>query len=188
MDSGNLAILKEIENAIDLKDHLISSLPELKAFLPAKTTCTEAALLAFTKLCTNTGHKSSLYQEFDEILARKGKSKKFSVLKERRFCLLGYTAAAVLFHLDDIIELLANTKSNNLLVLACRIYIQNDFILSCFAALSYFTFKVTFPLFQMSIKANQIEIKRLLKLLFEDLQALKLNTLDSYVVSIYLVG
>lgn len=179
-----MEVLKTIENNIGLKEHLISQLPELKSFLPSRTTVTEAALLAFTKLATNTGHKSSLHLEFAEILSKYKVSKKFSLLKERRFCLLGYTAAAVLFHLDHFKELLLTTKSNNLLVLACKLYIDCDFILNAFVSLAYFTYRVTFPFFQLSIKGDQKDCIFYLNKMYEDLAKCEISTLDSFLVSI----
>jgi hypothetical protein len=181
-DRGNLLILKQIEGLIGLKDIFISQLPELKSFLFGKT-CAESALLAFTKIATNTGHQSSLYLEFEKILANNNKSKKFSLLKERRFCLLGYTAAAILYHLEDFKELLRTTKSNNLLVLACRVYVENEFLLSCFAALAYFTFHVTFPYFNCCEKSTQEDALELFPKLYKDLENKKIDTLKQYIVN-----
>lgn len=181
-DRGNLSVLKEIESSIGLKDILTSMLPELKSFLFGKS-CTESALLAFTRIAINTGHQSSLYLEFEKIIADNGKSKKFSLFKERRFCLLGYTAAAVLYHLQDFKDLLATTKSNNLLVLACRIYVENEFLLSCFAALAYFTYRVTFPYFNFCEKSTQIEAREVFPQLFKDLECMKVDTLDDFRVN-----
>jgi hypothetical protein len=177
-----LRVLKEAENAINLKDVIISNLPELRSFLSTRTV-TEAALTALTKISMNTGHKSSLYAEFDKILSDKNKSKKFSLLKERRFCLLGYTAAAILHHLEDFKELLISTKSKNLLVLACRVYIENDFVLKCISALAYFTFTVTFPYFNLCEKALQADFKHIMPQLYNDLTCKKTDTLANYVVN-----
>jgi hypothetical protein len=83
-----------------------------------------AAINAFSKLVNNDGHKSSLYEEFDSELSRNNKSKKFSIFKERRFALLGYSSAAMVHHMADIKSTLAQTNSQNQLVQACRLYTQ----------------------------------------------------------------
>jgi hypothetical protein len=181
-DRGNLIVIKRIETLINLKEILISNLPELKSFLLGKT-CTEAALLAFTKIAMNTGHPSSLYLEFEKILVDRGRTKKFSLLKERRFCVLGYTAAAILYHLEDFRELLRTTKSNNLLVLALRVYIDNEFLLSCFAALANFNYHVTFPYFYFCEKATQELALDVFPRLQKDLECKKVDTLKDFAVN-----
>lgn len=177
-------MLMKAEDAVGLKEKLIGHLPELKSFLSTKKTCTEAALTAFTKLATNTGHQSSHFNQFEEILARNGDSKRFGLVKDRRFCNLGYIAAAVLHHKAALQEVLDTTKSNNLLVLACRVYLENKFLMNCIASLAYFTYKVNFPLFKLSLDGNQEDCKDLLPKLFVDLQNCNLDTLDKYKVYI----
>lgn len=61
---------------------------------------TLAALTAFTKLAINDGHKFSLHEQFDQELQLATKSEKFSEFKKLCFGLLGYTTAAVLYHMD----------------------------------------------------------------------------------------
>ena len=53
---------------------------------------------------------------FDEILQDKGKTKKHSQYLERMFAKLGYSAATVVYHLEDYEDLLQDVKSNNQLV------------------------------------------------------------------------
>jgi hypothetical protein len=74
-----LQIIKQAESAIGLKRILTSAQPHLKSFLGK--TCFEAALLAFTKIACNDGHKSSLFVEFNDLLDKKKKQKKFTILK-----------------------------------------------------------------------------------------------------------
>ena len=104
-DTGNLAVLAKIESQIKIKQKIQSYLPFLKSFL-AKGVA-HAALNAFSKLTVNDGSKSSLHSEFDFELEKCGVSKKFSAFKERRFGLLGYTAAAQIYHMNHIKETLS---------------------------------------------------------------------------------
>ena len=117
---------------------------------------TLAALTAFTKLAINDGHKSSLYQEFDHVLQVTGKSKKFSGFKERRFAQMGYTAAAIIYHLDEFNAILENPRSNNLLVQVCKLYTNYDFILVALKCMAWFTLKVTLPFLNMCELQKQI--------------------------------
>ncbi len=181
-DRGNLHVLKEIETHINLKEILISSLPDLQSFLFGKS-CTEAALTAFTKLLTNTGHQSSLHLEFEQILLDRKRTKKIHLFKERRFCELGYEAGAVLFHWEDIKELLETTRSNNRLVMACKQYFDCDFIKSGFRVLSYFSHRLTFPYFNFCEKSTQSMAREVFPRLYTDLTAKRLDTLDEFRVN-----
>ena len=117
-------MLCEIERKIGLSELLISHIPILRSFLSKGQSVSLAALTALTKLAINDGHKSSLHEQFDQELQVAAKSAKFSEFKERRFGLLGYTAAAILYHMDEFKNVLQNPRSNNLLVQACNLYIN----------------------------------------------------------------
>lgn len=181
IDRGNLKTIKMAETAVGLKDHLICLMPELKSFIGSKT-CTEAALLAFTKLCCNDGHNTSQYQIFDAVLAENQRNRKFTVFKERRFGQMGYTAAAVIYHLNDIRELLLRTKSNNTLVRACKVYVENSYILNGLRSLSIFCYKVTLPFMNFMEKETQIECVKMIPTLYNDFKVGNLETLKHYVV------
>lgn len=101
------------------------------------------------------------------------------MLKERRFCNMGFTAAAILHHMDDFKELLSKTKSTNLLVTACKLYTENSFILSCMKAFATFNYEFTYPFFMFSINATQFESVQLMPLLYHDLLNKKLDRLKS---------
>lgn len=180
-DRGNLKVLKIAENAVSLREHLISSLTEIKSFVKNKT-CTEAALTALIKLCCNDGHKSSQYDIFDAILAEKSRTRKFTIFKERRFCQLGYSAAAVLYHLDDIKDLLKRTKSTNLLVRACKLYVENSYLVNSFKALAIFTNEVTMPFLYFNEKSTQEDCVKMFPELYRDLCDKRLDTLRNFKV------
>ena len=135
---------------IERRELLISHIPMLRSFLSKGQSVSLAALTAFTKLAINDGHKSSLHEQFDQELQVAAKSAKFSEFKERRFGLLGYTAAAILYHMDEFKNVLQNPRSNNLLVQACNLYINRDFIIVALQCLAWFTRKVTMPFLNMN--------------------------------------
>ena len=129
-DKGSILVLCKVERKIGLRELLIiSHMLMLKSFLSKGRSVTLAALTAFTKLAINDGHKSSLYHEFDHARQVTGYSKKFSGFKERRFAQMGYTAAAIICHLDEFNTILENPRSNNLLVQAYKLHTNNGFIL-----------------------------------------------------------
>ena len=95
-DSGNLLVLKHVEEKLDLKNKIMKSMRSLQSFLSKGLI--PAVITALCKLVSNDGHKSSIHEEFDDVLKRAGKPKKLALYKERRFGLLGYSAAALLHH------------------------------------------------------------------------------------------
>ena len=79
-----------------------------------------------------------------------------SLYHERRFTKLGYSAASILHALPLLQMLLTETPKSNLLVEACRLYLECEFLLTELKVLSYFTFKVT-PLFLNFVEKNNQE-------------------------------
>ena len=65
-----------------------------------------AVISALCKLVSNDGHKSSIHEEFDDILKRAGKPKKLALYKERRFGLLALGVMLSGNHkdIDDIVN------------------------------------------------------------------------------------
>ena len=110
------------------------------------------------------------------------KSGKFSEFKERCFGLLGYTAAAVLYHMDKFKNFLQNHRSNNLLIQACGLYINTDFIIVELQCLAWFTRKVTMPFLDMCEIKKHSELLIILPQLKNDLEEVKLTTLSEYEV------
>ena len=62
--------------------------------------------------------------EFDMILEKSGVHNSFSLYKEKRFKTLGYQAGAIIDCLPYLKNLLDETHLNNLLVCACKIYLE----------------------------------------------------------------
>ena len=181
-DRGNITVLKSAEEKLGLREKLIARMPALKSFLVSGKSVTVTALEALNKLVANDGHLSSQWELFEKLLLDKGKTKKHSQYRERRFAKLGYTASTILHHLDDYEELLKDTKSNNQLVQACRVYLECEFIIIGLKVLSWFTYKVTLPFLNMVELSSQKDLLSILPKLYDDLSAKILETLSEYKV------
>ena len=105
-----------------------------------------------------------------------------SLYKERRFTKLGYSAASILHALPLLQMLLVETPKSNLLVEACRLYLECEFFLTELKVLSYFTFKVTLLFLNFVEKNNQEKLLVMLPKLHEDLKNLNLDTLREFIV------
>lgn len=115
----------------------------------------EAVIEAVSNLVSPTGKASSLCDEFDLVLVDAGRVRKFHEFKGRRFCAFGFAAAAILYHLADLEELLRRTNSNNFLVQAVRLYLQSDYVHAALLAVAKFTQNVTLPFLNFCEKASQ---------------------------------
>ena len=78
-------------------------------------------------------------------MEERGLMKSLSLYGERRFTKLGYCAGSVFDCIPIFQKILEETTNNNLLVQACRLYLENECVVAAFKALSYFTYKVTMP-------------------------------------------
>ena len=125
-DGDNLTTLAAIEDKIDLRVMIVKREPALKSFLRQKKSVVETALAALLKLVSHEGDgkTTSLAEQFDLILEEVGVYKSFSLYKEKRFTRIGYQAGAVYDCIPYLKQLLAQTPLNNLLVRACKIYID----------------------------------------------------------------
>ena len=121
--------------------------PALKSYLGQSKVIVEAALKALLKLVAHEGDgkTTSLADQFDRILEEAGVYKSFSLYKEKRFTRLGYQSGAIYDSLPYLRKLLDETPLNNLLVRACKLYIESEYILAAFKALANFTYRITMP-------------------------------------------
>ena len=115
-------------------------------------------------------------------LEKDGICKSMCLYKERRFTKLGYSAGAVIDCLEQYKKILNDTSCSNLLVQACKLYVDNDYIVAAFKALAYFTFKVTMPFLNCVERCDQNSLLPILKKLYEDLKVGKMDTLNTYSV------
>ena len=109
-------------------------------------------------------------------------TKSFSLYKGRRFTKLGYTAGSIIDCIPQFEKLPSETTYNNSLVQACRLYLENDYILAALKALSYFTYKFTMPYLNCVEKWNQNDLTDILPRLYRDLANRSLETLEDYKV------
>ena len=144
----------------------------------------ETALEAFLKLVSKEGDGKtiSLSNDFNLILEEAGVHKSFSLYKEKRFTHLAYQAGTIYDALPYFKILLDRTPLNNLLVGACRLYLECDFIKTGFKSLANFTFNVTMPYLNFVEKTDQDDLCQMLPELYRDRQLKRLDTLKEYQV------
>ena len=184
LDSDNLTTLSNIEAKVGLRELLLKREPLLKSFLRSKKSVVESALEALLKLVATEGDgkTTSLSDLFQFKLEEAGLHKSFSLYKEKRFTRLGYQAGAVYDCIPFFRQILNETPLNNLLVRACRIYLENDFIIAGLKALANFTYKVTMPFLNFVERTDQDSLVDVLPKLCTDLKNGRMDTLSEYLV------
>ena len=185
LDESCIDVLVSIERQLKLSELLTKRQPRLKSFINQSKCVAESALKSLIKLVTHSsdGKSVSLAKEFDIELENDGTAKSVSLYKERRFTKLGYSAGSVLNCLPQFQKILNDTHLNNLLVSACKLYLENDYILAAFKALSFFTYKVTMPYLNCIEICNQNDLvgeNGILKKLSDGLKSNKMDTLKDY--------
>ena len=100
-----------------------------------------------------------------------------------RFAKLGYAAGSILAALPLLQILLLETENNNLLVQACRLYVEHEFFLTELHALAYFTHRVILPLFNCVEISGQSQLFHIFPKLYKDLSNGKMDTLKDFLVS-----
>lgn len=183
LDECNVKTLMDIERVTGLKDIIETREPQLVSFTrQSKSIVCKAVINALLTLVATggDGKSVSLADDFSLILEEDGVHKKYSLYKERRFTRLGYTAASIFECLPQFKKLLDRTSKKNLLVRACRLYIESDLIRAALKPLGYFTYTVTMPFINAIVKCDQNELVTLLPKLFEDLNVGKADCLRQY--------
>ena len=108
--------------------------------------------------------------EFNLALEEGGLTKSLSLYRERRFTKLGYWAGSVFDCIPIFQKILEGTTNNSLLVQACRLYVENKYIVAVLKALSYFTYKVTMLYLNFVEKSDQNDLCKTLPVVYEDLR------------------
>ena len=116
------------------------------------------------------------------MLSKAGKPKKLALYKERRFGLLGYSAAALLHHIDDLKNTLSDTGSNNQLVQACELYLDIEYIEVALRCVAWFNYKVTLPFLNMCELETPETLLSILSALYHDFNNSSMDTLQKYTV------
>ena len=152
-------MLSKVEKEVRLLEKLESISPALKPFFRGKDAIVEAGIAALLKLVAydKSAHSCSLADEFDYIVEKEGKTKHLS-LYQRRFAKLGYSAASILAALPLLQMLLNETEKDNLLVQACRLYIECEFFITELQVLAYFTHRITLPFLNCVEEVDQSKL------------------------------
>ena len=147
LDTDKLTTLSQLEAKVGLSEAFLEGEAQLKLFLQSKKSVVEAALEAVLKLVTHKGDGKIIYltNRFTLKLEEAGVHKKCSLYKEKKFTRLGYQAGAAYDCILYFQQILNDTLLKNLLIRACRLYLENDFIIVGFKALANFTYNVTVP-------------------------------------------
>ena len=182
LDEACIKALTNIETELNYPQLIITKQPQLKSFVRQTKCITLAAIKAMLKIVAHeeSAKPTSLAHDFDLQLEEDGVYKSMSLYKERRFTKLGYSAAAILDCLPQYEKVLEKTSYTNLLVQACRLYCQSEYICAAFKALGYFTYKVTMPFLNCVEQCDQNSLLPLLKQVHDDLAVGKMNTLQEY--------
>ena len=184
LDASNIDVLAAFEERLKLQQCLEAINPALKPFFRRKKAVVVAGIQAILKLVSydKSGNSSSLAEEFDVIIEGEGAVKHMSLYHERRFTKLGYSAASILQAFPLLQSLLEETWKSNLLVQACKIYLDCELFLTELQLLAYFTKKITLPFLNCVEKCSQEQLLEILLLLYQDLLAGNPNTLEEYKV------
>ena len=99
-----------------------------------------------------------------------------------QICYIRLCYASTLAALPLLQMLLPETEKDNLLVQACRLYVECEFFLTELHVLAYFTHKVTLSLFNWVETSDQSQLLQIFPKLYEDLSDRKMDTLKDFLV------
>ena len=182
-DSTNLEVFADIEHKLRLSERLEAVNPSLRSFIRGQKAVVLAGIRALLKLVAHdkSGNSVSLAEEFDDLLRRENLVKHISLYKERCFTKLGYTAASILCALPQL-TLLNESWKNNLLIEACKLYVDCELFIAELHVLAIFTKKVTLPYLNAMEKLTQRELVEMFPRLYQDLMDHKRDTLKDFLV------
>ena len=125
---------------------------------------------------------TSLFKECDMQLEKDGVHKSLSLYEERRFTKLGYTAGEIVECIPQFEKILEETTHQNMLVEACALYLESEYIIAAMRALANFTYMVTMPYLNLIEKSDQnMLMSKLRELWVVDLQKGRMDTLEDYI-------
>ena len=94
---------------------------------------------------------------------------------------MGYTTGSLADCLPIFQKILSETTQNNMLVQACRLYLENEYIIAAMKALANFTYQVTMPYLNFVEKAiKMICLELFLYCIYTYLLKGKLDILKNY--------
>ena len=182
LDEACINALIDVERDTNYSQLIIKRQPQLKSFVRQSKCIALAAVKAMLKLVSHeeSGKPTSMAKDFDRQLEEDGIAKSMSLYKERRFAKLGYSAGAILDCIQQYDFFLDKTTYNNLLVQACKLYTESEYIRAAFKALAYFTYRVTMPLLNCVERCDQNMLMVVIKQLYLNLKDYKMDSLDEY--------
>ena len=147
LNKSNTDVLSRLENSVSLREAFGSINPALTPFSCGKIAIVKSGISALLKLVTydKSENSYSLADVLDYIVKKEGNVKDLSLYRQRIFAKLGYSAASILQALSLFQMLPTETKMDNLLVEACKLNIECEFLITELQALTYFTHKITLP-------------------------------------------
>ena len=157
LDESCTNTLVKVEHKLKMSEIISQRQPSLRSFIWKSKSVVLCTMTALLKLVSHeeSAKSTSLAKEFDIILEEDNVTKLFSLYKERRFTKLGYTAGSIVDCMSQFNKLLAQTTYDTVPVQACRVYLENKYIIAAMKALSYFTYKVTMPFLNCVEKCDQ---------------------------------
>ena len=127
LDSGNLLVLKHVEEKVDLKNKIVKSMRSLQPFLSKGLI--PAVITALSKLVSNDGLGNQR-----------------SWHSTRKDALASWDTVLLLFSTtEDLKNTLELSGSNNQLVQTCEMYLEIEYIEIAQRCVAWFTYKVTLP-------------------------------------------
>ena len=156
----------------------------IESILPWKKAVVIAGITALLKLVTHdeSANSTSIADEFDYIVEREGETKHMSLYHERHFTKFDYSAASFIHAHPSLEMLLAETSKTNLLVEACKLYLECEFFWTELQVLAYFTYKVTLPLLNCVEVSDQATLLKIFPKLYADLKQGNTDTLQHFIV------
>ena len=184
LDRSNIAVLTEVERAINLKDKIEAINPGLKSFTRGGGCVILNGIRSILNLISHekSASPTNIAHLFDVVCEREGATKHMSLYQERRFAKLGYLAGSILDAMPLLTMLLNECPNKNLHTESVRIFIECEFFSTALAVLSYFSYNVSFPLLYCVEISTQSELCAVLPKLYEDLLVGDTDTLSRYVV------
>ena len=141
LDESCTNTLVKVEHKLKRSEIISQRQPSLRSFIWKSKSVVLCTMTTLLKLVSHeeSAKPTSLAEEFDIILEEDNVTKLFSLYKERRFTKLGYTAGSFVDCMPQFNKLLAQTTYGTVLVQACRVHLENKYIIAAMKALSYFT-------------------------------------------------
>ena len=172
-------LVRVVEADLKYSELLIKCQPRLKSFIRQTKYLAICAMKAMLKLASNdeSAKPTSLSKEFDIQLEENTMSKSLSLYKERK---LGCTPGAIYECIPHFRVILNKANKSNTLSEACKPYIESEYITAAWKALANFTYKVAMPFLNCVERSNQSDLVTILKKLYEDLKAGKMDTLKDF--------